>query len=443
LHEEQFIFSLTLLFIEEKTVICQNNLILFITVATKKDPEMKTESHERTIMTQMTQTLSKINPDTLALQENLIGAQNDIEAIMSWLEEFIDSPHTYRTYQKESLRFILWTYYQASTLQSLKKQEIHRYREFLTHLEPQTLWCEKMDIYLGQKKQWQPFKGPLSESSIKTSMTILSGLFNYLHHAQYVKANPFKLIKRKTILYQQSKEQQEFSVQERILTLSEFVLLLDTIKIMKEREIQNKIWCHRAHFLLLFLAFTGLRVSELEKARWEDFQFIQGQCWLKVLGKGQKLARIPINSECNTLINNYKNELQISEEKEGPILSQLTKSGLIQFEKSLSARSMNFIFKNIAKHINLVTDNKPVIKKLQKISPHWLRHFSASEQAKANIPIHFIKAHHRHSKEDTTRLYIHHQSDCAHREAEKLNLLTKIKKEFSPKSKSEFDDLNK
>ena len=372
-------------------------------------------------------TLSQFNQQ-LGTTSNLVGAQSDIEAIMSWLEEFEDSPHTHRTYQKESLRFLMWSYQSLNlTLIELKKQDIHKYREFLTNPQPRSLWCQPLEIQIGNKKQWQPFKGPLSENSIKISMTILSGLFSYLHHAQYLPANPFKLIKKKSVLFQANIQEQQIELQERILSLDEFVLILGTLEQMEKEEIESSKWCSRARFILLFLAFTGLRVSELENAKWKDLQQIQGHWWLKVLGKGSKLARVPINTECLEIIENYQRDISHTPNIEETLICQLNRKGVFVTDKKLSSRSMNFIFKKIINHIDLKTNDNLLIQKLQKFSPHWLRHFSASQQALANIPLHFIKAHHRHSKEDTTRLYVHHESSQAHKESEKLNLLTQIK----------------
>ena len=372
--------------------------------------------------------IERFNDDS-RLTKNLIGANNDIEAIMSWLEEFQDSTHTHRTYQKESLRFLLWVHSKSLTLKLLQKQHIHLYRNFLANPTPHEMWCQPMQINLNNKKTWTPFKGPLSEKSIKSSMTILSGMFTYLNHAQFLEANPFKLIKNKNVFFQSNSEEKMIEVQERILSLEEFNVIIKSIEYIKDRQYESNDWCFRARFIVLFLAYTGLRVSELEKAKWSDMHNIEGQWWLKVLGKGQKLARVPINTECHDMIKEYQSVLPGPLNTDHPIICQLNKKGLFVPESKLTARSINFIFKKIASFSHYVIQDSHIIEKLNKISPHWLRHFSASQQALCDIPIHFIKAHHRHSKEDTTRVYIHHEKHTAHNESEKLKILTRLNKE--------------
>lgn len=371
-------------------------------------------------------TLVKFYGD-LDQKPNLIRASNDIEAVMSWLEEFSESEHTHRTYQKESLRFLLWVYAKGLTLKNLKKQDIHLYRDFLADPSPVELWCKPMKIALGNKKNWTPFRGPLSERSIKISMTILSGMFTYLNHAQYLEANPFKLIKNKRIFFTSNTEEQQFEIQEKILSIDEFTLIYNALEQIEIEKIESQPWCTRARFILLFLAFTGLRVSELEQAQWSHLHQIEGRWWLKVLGKGQKLSRVPINSECLSIIKQYLDAFpQMTQTEKQPIVCQLNKNSDIIVDKKLSTRSVNFIFKKIVKQLPLVTSDLSTINKLQKFSPHWLRHFSASQQALCEIPIHFIKAHHRHSKEDTTKIYVHHEKNQAHDESEKLKILTRM-----------------
>ena len=233
------------------------------------------------------------------------------------------------------------------------------------------------------------------------------------------------------MMFQNNIHEQKIELQERILSLDEFTLIIQTLERMEKENIESLLWCKRARFILFFLAFTGLRVSELEKARWLDMQQIQGQWWLKVIGKGNKLARVPLNTECLEVVASYQQSFTSQINPQDPLVCQINKNGDFLNDKKLSSRSVNFIFKKIISYLYLQTDNKILCQKLKKFSPHWLRHFSASQQALADIPIHFIKAHHRHSKEDTTRLYVHHESSHAHKESEKLDLLTQIKKKTS------------
>ena len=63
---------------------------------------------------------------------NLLGAKSDLEAVMNWLEEFKHSKHTYRAYEKESLRFLYWLGVEHKIpLSDVRKNHIHQYRTLL------------------------------------------------------------------------------------------------------------------------------------------------------------------------------------------------------------------------------------------------------------------------------------------------------------------------
>lgn len=59
--------------------------------------------------------------------------------------------------------------------------------------------------------------------------------------------------------------------------------------------------------------------------------------------------------------------------------------------------------------------NQPTkAKKILKLSAHWIRHQSATTQDLADIPEEHIQHNLRHSKRDTTRLYVHTYDKARH-----------------------------
>jgi len=99
----------------------------------------------------------------------------------------------------------------------------------------------------------------------------------------------------------------------------------------------------------------------------------------------------------------------------------LSTSGEILAEKGLTERSIHMFCKEIAEKAAMHSSCPTQKVRFEKFSPHWLRHFSASMQALVDIPFEQIKAHHRHAKDDTTRLYLHLDEKSRQGWAEKLN----------------------
>jgi hypothetical protein len=105
-----------------------------------------------------------------------------------------------------------------------------------------------------------------------------------------------------------------------------------------------------------------------------------------------------------------------------PVCMSLNTAGEPIFEKNLTERSVHALCKEIAGSAALLSETGAQRSKFEKFSPHWLRHFSASMQALSDIPFEMIKAHHRHAKDDTTRLYLHNDDNTRQTWADKYNL---------------------
>ena len=56
-----------------------------------------------------------------------ITAQNDAQAVMAWLEEYVDSPQTWKAYRRESERLLLWLNSQGLTLADIHRDALRRF----------------------------------------------------------------------------------------------------------------------------------------------------------------------------------------------------------------------------------------------------------------------------------------------------------------------------
>src|SRR5579872_944000 len=125
-----------------------------------------------------------------------IHAKNDYEAVQCWLNEYRNKATTYRVYQKEAERLLLWAIYQCKKpLSSLDRDDLETYIHFLDDPQPKNVWCAN-DQGRGRKRgtpNWRPFVGPLSLSAKQTAISSIDSLFNYLLEACYLSFNPLSL----------------------------------------------------------------------------------------------------------------------------------------------------------------------------------------------------------------------------------------------------------
>lgn len=356
-----------------------------------------------------------------------IPAINDYQAIKLWLNEYKLKKTTFRCYQKEAERLLLWCIKQRrKAFSSLDRQDFEMYFEFLNNPTPKEIWCTPKNKKNGKRGSdtWRPFsqKG-LSQSAKQSAIAIINSLLQYLVCARYLSFNPISLIRshiRKSI----QSEGRKLQVISRILEPEEWQAMLNTLLSMPECSAHQKDEKERLRFIVAMLYLLGLRVNELVTHVWSSFRFIKKKWWFVVKGKGDKEGMIPVNTALLTEVKRYRKHFQYKTE-----LPELEESSPIIFSwrtgEVMSDQSIRYIFKKWARlsaemHFK---DNPMKQKKLAKFSPHWLRHLCATMQNDAKISFGFIKANLRHGSDDTTRIYVHEADDARHEAMENLEFI--------------------
>lgn len=352
------------------------------------------------------------------IDECQIRANNDIEAVQCWLNEYQSVTTTYRAYKKETYRLLLWCAINIQkTLSDLTRDDFEHYSQFLIDPQPRYLWC-------GARSQnitnWKPFVGSLSLSARRTAMTILNSLMEYLVQADYLKKNPLALLRKK--IGMPSEQLRKIKSLERKLEPDEISTLLNTIESMPEnsdREIFNK---YRTRFLVYLLSLTGMRDNELITHHWDNFHNIQKRWWLFVVGKGNKPRLIPITDELLKEIKRYRLFL-----KKPPYPLRNDTSPLVSHYQNnnvpITARQINNILRQIvglaAEHF---IDQPEKFQRMKRLSAHWFRHINATLQEQADISVIQIRDNMGHSDIKTTSIYLHSSDLARHTALQKVKL---------------------
>ena len=343
-----------------------------------------------------------------------IDASNDIEATLIWLNRYQDNLPTYRAYKREAERLLLWCgYEQAKSFNELKVQDLEQYFDFLS--APPQHWLDLKNA----SKDKTSFTGPLADPAKAFAKRALNSLLNFLVDANYLRSNPLKLL-RKTNKFIDFTEQ-KYKVWERMLEEDEWQAVQLALQQMPEEqgmEIDNKM---RTQFLFAMLYFLGLRINEVATHTWGSFRKRNDQWWFFVKGKGGKLGHIPVNEQLLSYVKNYrlhlgKSLLPKTNETEALLVSGITKNPLkvgqlYNLVKIIANQAAEYFPNDISKQ-----------EKLKKLSPHWLRHLSASHQDKVGIPTSIIQANHRHSSMQTTQIYVHAEEERRFTEMQKMQM---------------------
>ncbi len=351
-----------------------------------------------------------------------ILAANDVEAAKVWVQQFKDTSTTKRAYQKEAERLLLWcTFEKGLALADLKAEHFEEYFNFLQN--PPQNW-------LGSKKglreeryslKWRPLVAALKKTSLLFAVRVISCLMNYLVEAKYLKSNPIKLIKKyceKSL----DLEEQKYKVWARMLEADEWDAVQEVLQNLPESTSKERRYKTRTQLLFALLYLLGLRIHEVANATWGSFRRLNGNWWFFVKGKGGKLGHVPVNDQLLSIIKIYRlslNKIPLPEEDdpEAILVSNKTK-------QPLSVRQLFDNVKVVGRQAAKKFQKNPQKReKLESLSPHWLRHLSASHQDLVGISSTMIQANHRHGSYATTQIYLHAPDEMRAQSMNKMHMV--------------------
>ncbi|ADG19772.1 integrase family protein [Paraburkholderia atlantica] len=332
-----------------------------------------------------------------------LDAGNDYEAVQTWLA-LQESPATQRTYRKEAERLILWVIVERGrALSSLTTEDAIAYRTFLRHPSPHARWVGP--VRPRTSPDWRPFNGSLSARSVAHALSILGALFRWLIEQRYVLANPFAGVK--------VREASGANVLDtsHAFTEGEWALVRTIADGLEWSYGWSAPAAHRLRFLLDFGYATGLRASELVGATLGHIETdARGDHWLRVTGKGRKLARVALPPLAWDALAHYlaERELPIAPVRwrpETPVIGSLEADSESTISSVRLWGVLRRFFLVAAKSIE--ADHPPLAEKLRCASPHWMRHTHATHALGRGAELTTVRDNLRHASVSTTSIYLH------------------------------------
>lgn len=368
-----------------------------------------------------------------------IAAENDLQAVQSWLVEYQASPETFRSYRREAERLLLWCWYQqGKALSDLNRADIQAYQNFLKQPEPAAYWCGESRN--RHSDQWRPFKAGLSAASQRQALTVLKGLFSYLRDADYLRGNPFALIR-------QAARDNKTSSNRPPIVKTERYLEQDDIRLMFERYQNSPLtapersgpgtpqgnnaadskafreWM-REKTLLCFLYYLAPRASEVAACRMGDFFQRRGLWWWRVLGKGNKYAEVPVPDLLMNQIRQYRHYLQLPPDPEPDEDTAFIRStrGNRGISANMVYRLSKKILNDTADHIE--AEHPQAASRMRQASTHWFRHTAITHLADQGVDLRLVSKTARHSQLQTTAIYFHAEDEAWHDAVSRANQVT-------------------
>ncbi|MDI5984881.1 site-specific integrase [Halomonas sp. M4R5S39] len=353
-----------------------------------------------------------------------IQAGNDAEAVAQWLAEYRASPRTRAAYRREAERLLLWLAVQGRGLGDLRRDDLDAFEAFLADPRPVAAWVGPSRPRLSP--DWRPFRGPLSPASRRQSLVILQGLFAWLVEAGWVAHNPFRLMRDK----RRRLDNRQGGI-ERYLEKPLWDWLWGWLS-RPQAEGTSPRRCfeaERRRFVFGFAYLLAPRIGEMAAARMGDFVRREGRWWWRVVGKGDKAARIPVPPDMLVLLQAWRAALGLPPHPEpdddGPLLRAL--DGRRGLGDNRLYRLIRESFRDAAAVLERERGEgaRAEVLRLRRATPHWLRHTALTHQAQAGVELRYLAGTARHARLDTTARYLHAEDEEWHRQQSVHGLTTR------------------
>ena len=351
-------------------------------------------------------------------------ANNDAQAIQTWLRQHEDSPQTFAAYRKESERFLLWlaSYADGTPLSDLTVEHIDAYKQFLGNPPPGWIGPSRP----RSDPAWRPFRTPLSRSSIRYTMIVLREMMNFLVKIRYISASAFTVTKIKKAPHNKSSS---FDHQ---ITHQAWRILAETLQCMPRETPAQIDEAERARFVITWAEAMGGRASELAACTMADVRRRSAgdghdQWWWDVEGKGRISAEIPVSDGAMAALMRYRLHLGLPSlpslsESDIPLIWRIKRNSRAEHvNRSTIYRLTKRVFANASARAHDIDPDLAAV--LSKASTHWLRHATATNFLRDGANPKEVQELMRHASLSTTMSYMHNEKDDLHERANRRSAL--------------------
>jgi integrase/recombinase XerD len=377
------------------------------------------------------------------LRANIPDVDDDVLHTQAFLKSYSrKSEATYRGYRNEVERLLLWAWTIAGkSVIQLKRPDLEAYFDFVH--SPHRAWVASavtdrfklIDGQMHKNSNWRPFVAKiakedraeamaaglsvkidttghlLSHEAMKICYSAVSCFYDYLTDESYAFGNPIPAIRKQSVYLIKG------ATQKAIKRLSD--LQWDTVLDCAKRNADQSPEYERTLFVIAMLKTLYLRVSELsDRPNWQPVwkHFLQdsdGNHWLKVLGKGNKIRDISVPSALFSYIERYQRYRVSLNPNFGANSSLVSKQ---RGTGGMTSRQLRRIVQQSFDQAYQQMCDEGFLKDakvLREASTHWLRHTGASQDI-ATRPLKHMADDLGHASMGTTdQVYI--QSDMKER----------------------------
>ena len=362
-----------------------------------------------------------------------IAADNDYQAVQTWLSLWPDTSHTYRAYRKEAERFLAWAIIErGKAFSSLLSDDCLAYRLFLAQPQLPPRWSGAR--IARSLPGWRPFNGPLSPRSRRYAEQVLTALCAWLVGRHYLDSNPWEGLPG---------------------------LRVAGPDIHVDKAVSGAVWGELAAWLddqahdsarmrtlratVLLLRDSGMRCFELAGASCAGLRPATGEgtrsdgLWgeLRIVGKREKERYVPISHRAYEALCAHwlDRDFAWPAAGDGPLLAPLpgktTPRGRAKADagrRGYGDRGLRNLVDEAATGFRayLETHRPAMLAEANVLHPHAFRHAFGTHATEAGVPVDVLQSYMGHATPATTALY--NKAGARRRRAEIGKLFSRTRK---------------
>ncbi|MCJ8314665.1 MAG: tyrosine-type recombinase/integrase [Saccharospirillaceae bacterium] len=323
-----------------------------------------------------TQTLKAIPKAT----NSLLAATNDMDAYKVYLSARCQKQTTFRNMERDMRKLLVF----------MKLNDFTKFDEIsLEFAQAFKNWLanpgEEFILSRGKKSQafeidsklnpnWLPFRKPLSAQAIERTISNLKALWSWLIDTEYLNRNPWRPLKVDS-------QAGQSNLSARHIPNHAIELIKRFLETYRPDSKQKTLRLAQQRWLFYLLLFTGSRISAVLNANIDDIQTKNGKTYLKlsVKGSGEKTHFVPWIPQANHELLRYRESLSLIEGANVLLVDRIKNRSEQFVSRNLYWRQIKDLFSD-TKHFyeNEVGQDAELKEVFDQISPHWIRHFVAS-----------------------------------------------------------------
>ena len=348
----------------------------------------------------LSKSLPSIHQQHNRAPDNLMGAENDSEALMLFLNKAGSrSDETRRRYEREIIRFTAYIYNELNIdYQSVRLKHLQVYLNFIQNLPDH--WLQPGILY-GQPHRVL-FKDSIKPGkSTDQVIDVLSAFFTFLESNRYTTGNPVASLVRS------GEKRARGNTTIRYFYDHEWKFVRQCLDTMPRNTLKQRNEAARSRYILSVCYGLALRESEMTRHTCADLHPDgDGSYYLSVLGKGRKRRRLPVNESLQQRIIEYRNYQGVDGlfGDDFPLAPRTRRTG--GAIASLTSRGLRFWWQSFMEYCASQTDDRFLMHRLTDIPFHSIRHTALTHLA-SRMDIEDLAIFAGHDSINTTSQYYH------------------------------------